>query len=126
MNHQENPEIFKLIGGYIGTEIDEKWWRRYKENGFFMRGNGEGELTENGLSFRRYLTKEPLIIPYQNITAITFGKWHAGKWLAGKPVLKLHWRANEDTQNLCTGFYFTLPEDQLQRLAETIKEKANI
>mgnify|MGYP003667421016 CR=1 FL=1 len=126
MNSEDNKEISKLTGGYIGTEIDEKWWRRYKENGFFMRGNGEGELTENGLSFRRYLTKDPLIIPYKNITGITFGKWHAGKWLAGKPVLKLHWTAEGDARKLCAGFYFKLSENQLQRLVETIKKKANI
>lgn len=123
MNDQEN---LKLIGGYIGTEIDEKWWRRYKENGFFMRGNGEGELTADGLSFRRYLTKDPLIIPYRNITNITFGSWHAGKWLAGQKAMKLHWHCEGDTRKLCSGFYFKLSKDQQQQLIETIKKKAGI
>lgn len=29
------------IGHYLGTEIDEKWWRRYRKNKFLARGNGE-------------------------------------------------------------------------------------
>mgnify|MGYP001567496802 CR=1 FL=1 len=28
-------------GNYLGTEIDEKWWKRYRSPGFFARGSGE-------------------------------------------------------------------------------------
>jgi len=28
-------------GCYLGTEIDEKWWKRYAREGLFVRGNGE-------------------------------------------------------------------------------------
>jgi len=28
-------------GLYLGTEIDEKWWQRYTEGKFMLRGNGK-------------------------------------------------------------------------------------
>jgi hypothetical protein len=33
--------IEKRRGHYLGTEIDEKWWRRYRKDGFLARGLGE-------------------------------------------------------------------------------------
>jgi len=126
MTTQNEDGSTKLPGGYIGTELDGKWWRRYKENGFFMRGSGEGALRKDGVSFHRHLTKDPLIIPYKNITDVTFGKWHAGKWLAGKPVLKLHWKMDGDPRELCSGFYFRLSEDRLQEMAALIRNQASL
>ncbi len=49
----------KKKGHYIGTEINEKWWSRYREEGFFARGNGEYWFDEDFFYFRRYPTKEP-------------------------------------------------------------------
>ena len=49
----------KKKGHYIGTEINEKWWSRYRGEGFFARGNGEYWFDEDFFYFRRYLTKEP-------------------------------------------------------------------
>jgi hypothetical protein len=30
----------KALGIYFGTEINEKWWKRYTKDKLFMRGNG--------------------------------------------------------------------------------------
>jgi hypothetical protein len=31
----------KKRGSYLGTEVDEKWYKRYRRDGFFARGSGE-------------------------------------------------------------------------------------
>jgi hypothetical protein len=31
----------KRRGRYSGTEMDEKWWKRYAQKGWFARGKGE-------------------------------------------------------------------------------------
>jgi len=110
-----------MHSAYLGTEIDEKWWRRYKKQGFFMRGNGEFRAEENGLSFRRALTKDPLLIPYDKMTGLSFGKWHSGRWLLGAPILKIKW--TEDGKNLCSGFYFKMPENAVQEIARHLQNK---
>ena len=40
-------------GNYFGTEIDGKWWKRYRAKGFFARGNGEFTMDEEGIRFLR-------------------------------------------------------------------------
>ena len=32
--------MLKRVGAYLGTELDETWWKRYRKDGFFARGNG--------------------------------------------------------------------------------------
>ena len=89
-------------GAYLGTEVDRSWWRRFRKDGFFMRGSGVWWLDAEGLYFLRTLTKEPLFIPFSEMRGLREGTWHAGKWLAGTPVVKLDWERNG--QNLCAGF----------------------
>ena len=43
-------------GHYFGTEIGGKWWRRYREPGFFARGSGEFDVNAAGFQFRRKLS----------------------------------------------------------------------
>ena len=89
-------------GHYLGTEIDEKWWKRYKKNKFFARGNGEYWFDETAFYFRRYLTKHPIKIDLEKIVEMKIGKSHAGRWLLGSRVLKLIWQ--EEDQLLSSGF----------------------
>ena len=110
-----------LRSAYLGTEISEKWWRRYKKRGFFMRGNGEISLNENGLSFRRALTQKPFLIPYNKMTGLSFGKWHSGRWLFGAPILKIKWI--NDGEDLCSGFYFKITEQELQEFVRDLQNK---
>jgi len=79
----------KKKGHYIGTEINEKWWSRYRGEGFFARGNGEYWFDEDFFYFRRYLTKEPIKIPFNRIKEIKTGNWHAGRWCVGIRVIKI-------------------------------------
>lgn len=64
----------KSAGAYLGTEIDETWWKRYRKDGFFTRGNGEYWFEDAGIHFRRYLTKKSIIIPYNRMQEVRLGK----------------------------------------------------
>ena len=94
------------VGHYLGTTVDGKWWRRYRGRNFFARGNGEYEFDtqRNELRFRRYLTREPIVLPFGLVEDITVTTWHAGKWCMGKPVIVLHWSG--EGRRLSSGFLF--------------------
>ncbi len=79
---------------YVETEIDGKWWKRYRAAGFFARGNGSYWFADGELRFDRALTKELTRIPLAKVTGVTVGTWHAGTWLAGKPIVKVGWEAD--------------------------------
>lgn len=63
-------------GHYLGTEIDEKWWRQ--------------------------------------ITGFKTGRWHGGKWGAGRPVLKILW--TREGQRLSSGFLISNDASDIERL----------
>ena len=88
----------RLTGQYLGTEVDSKWWKRYRHEGLFMGGNGEYWLEDDALVFHRLLTKEPFRIPFVAMTGARIGTWHAGKWLAGGPIVKIEWTASDGTR----------------------------
>jgi hypothetical protein len=81
-------------GSYLGTEIDGRWWKRYKQEGFFVRGSGQYWFDTDAYCFLRYLTKNPLRIPYAAIQRIGQGTWHAGKWIVGHPIVKIIWKSH--------------------------------
>jgi len=112
----------KKKGNYFGTEIDRKWWKRYRKDGLFARGNGRFWLDEEGIRFHKLLTRSPLLIRWEEITGATLGKWHAGRWAAGRPVLKVDFVRGG--LNLCAGFYLSSDRQQMQRLADDLTTKA--
>jgi hypothetical protein len=108
-------------GHYLGTEIGEKWWKRYRKNRFFARGNGEYWLDGTGLYFRRYLTGHPIEIPFKNVIEVKIGKSHAGRWLLGSPVLKLIWQT--DGLRLSSGFIVSRSEEETEAVSESIRDR---
>ncbi|PIW87335.1 MAG: hypothetical protein COZ94_05705 [Nitrospirae bacterium CG_4_8_14_3_um_filter_41_47] len=48
----------KNKGLYLGTEINEKWYRRYTKDNLLMRGNGEYWYDDKGFYFLRYCCKK--------------------------------------------------------------------
>src|SRR5687768_8394364 len=84
-------ESVRQSGQYLGTEIDGRWWKAYRRDGFFLRGNGRFRLEADAFVFLRHLTKEAFRIPFAAITGARIGSWHAGKWLAGSPIVKIDW-----------------------------------
>jgi hypothetical protein len=106
-------------GHYLGTEIDEKWWKRYKKDKFFARGNGEYWYDDAAFHFHRYLTKEPIQIPFAQITEINIGKSHAGRWLLGHRVMKLIWE--KDGLRLSSGFLVSSSPEQAEEVAAELR-----
>jgi len=113
--------MHKRVGAYLGTEIDETWWKRYRKDGFFARGNGEYWLEDDGLYFRRYLTKKPITIPYTDIAKIRLGKWHAGQWRMGKPIVKIVW--HKDGLRLSSGFFVSRSLPETLNLKEELERR---
>jgi hypothetical protein len=108
-------------GHYLGTEIGEKWWRRYRKNKFFARGNGEYWLDDTSLYFRRYLTRHPIEIPFAKVIEVKIGKSHAGRWLLRSPVLKLIWQT--DGLRLSSGFIVSRSGEATEAVSESIRDR---
>jgi len=109
-------------GYYYGTEVDEKWWKRYKKASYFMRGNGEYWLDEKGIYFRRFMTQEPLMIPFSKIRDIKSGWFHTGKVGIGKTATKIVWENNGLL--LSSGFNFET-RLEIDRFIGNIKNNIN-
>lgn len=109
-------------GSYFGTEIDGSWRRRYRGEGFFARGNGDFDLDATGISFLRKLTRQPVVIKWSEISHAQLGKWHAGRWGMGRPVLKVDFR--RDDQKLCAGFLLSRDWSEMEQLATDITKRA--
>ncbi len=111
----------KKKGSYLGTEIDKKWWKRYRKKPFFARGSGTYWHDEEGLCFLRYLTKEPIKIPYKRITGCELGKWHSGKWCMGHEIVKIIWA--DDDQLLSSGFFISKQAKEVEQFIADIKAR---
>ena len=105
-------------GHYLGTEIDEKWWSRYRKDGLFARGNGDYWIANNCFYFKRYLTKTDIVIPLNEVREIKTGEWHAGRWAGGATVLKLIWIKR--SMRISSGFVVSKNTAETNRLVETI------
>jgi len=92
------------IALYVGTELGGRWWKRYRAPGFFARGRGRFWFQDGELRFHRELTKELTRIPLDRIREVSIGTWHAGKWLARRPIVKLAWE--DGGERLSSGFGF--------------------
>jgi hypothetical protein len=76
-----NDSCHQRKGHYLDTVINAKWWKRYKKDKLFARGNGNYGYDETSFYFLRYLTKQPIQIPLNRIIGFEIGKSHAGRWL---------------------------------------------
>ena len=112
----------KQRGHYMGTEIEERWWRRFRRDGFFARGSGDFWMDSSALHFHRKLTKRPIAIAFRDVTEVKVGKWHSGQWAGGKPVVKVLWRKGDE--RLSSGFVLSRDSEEAWRLAREIGERA--
>lgn len=111
----------KNKGLYLGTEIDEKWWRRYTKDKLLMRGNGEYWYDDKGFYFLRHLTKEPIFIPFDAMLEIKLGKWHSGRWTYGNFIVKIIW--GKENLKLSSGFIVSKNREDAVKLKETLQGK---
>ncbi len=108
-------------GSYFGTEIGRIWWKRFRGDKMFARGNGELWLDEDGLSFHRKLTKSPIQIRWEEITGARLGKWHSGRWGAGRPILKVDFRRHG--MELSAGFLLSSSWPEMETFAKDLRRK---
>ena len=107
-------------GHYLGTEMNGKWWHRYTREGFFARGKGEYWYDDTAFHFLRYLTQEPIVIPFQKVDDMMVGTWHCGRWVWGKPIVKILWR--HEGVSLSSGFVLSYDEDEMQRILDDVNQ----
>ena len=110
----------KIVAKYYGTEINEKWWKRYKKDGMFVRGNGTFSYNEQSISFFRLLNNTSIIIDFQKILEFKIGKWHAGQWGVGKPIIKILWK--KDNQILSSGFSLCIESVEIEMILSELNE----
>jgi hypothetical protein len=109
----------KKKGHYLGTEIDEKWWRRYTGGGLLARGIGEFWIDASALFFRRYFTEAPIEISLGDVIDVKVGKWHSGRWAGGAPTVKIVWRKGD--VRLSSGFVFSRDARETEVLVQVIR-----
>lgn len=117
-------DINEKIGLYLGSEIDEKWWKRYTKDKLLARGNGKYWHDDKAFYFLRYLTKEPITLPFTNIVEFKTGKWHSGRWCFGYPVLKIIWL--KDGLRLSSGFVMSKNNDDTEKIISELRNKINV
>ena len=111
-------------GHYLGTEIDEKWWKRYTKEGFFARGNGEYWYDDEAFYFLRYLTQDPIVIPFDKVSTVKAGTWHAGRWGWGHLIVKFLWA--HQGQSLSSGFILSYQKPEALRLLDEIRQRVHV
>ncbi|MBW2701628.1 MAG: hypothetical protein JRF33_12500 [Deltaproteobacteria bacterium] len=111
----------KKKGNYFGTEIDRKWWKRFRKDGLFARGNGDFWMDEEGIRFHRKMTKTPFLLTWAELSGAELGRWHAGRWGGRRPLLKLDFE--RDGKILCAGFYLAADWVQMESLAKDLDAK---
>lgn len=110
-------------GGYLGTEMDGKWYRRYMAEGFFARGSGRWWFEEDAFCFRRKLLKTPMRIPFAAVTGVRVGSWHAGKWVLRPVAVKVDWEL--DGRALSSGFVFAKSHEGARQMAAHLEALAS-
>jgi hypothetical protein len=106
----------KNYGLYLGTEINEQWWKRYTKDKLFMRGNGNYWYNDKGFCFLRYLTKTPIFIPFHSFSKIKLGTWHSGRWAFGNLIIKLIWK--KEDLILSSGFIVSVNREETESIKQ--------
>jgi hypothetical protein len=110
-------------GCYLGTEIDERWWKRYAKEGLFARGNGEYWFDDEAFYFLRYLTRDPIVITFNKVSDLKVGTWHCGRWAWGNPIVRFFW--SHQGQSLSSGFILSYEKAEVQRLVDEIGQRVS-
>lgn len=79
-------------------------------------------LDGSGLWFSRYLTRDPLHIPFRIILRVKIGTSHAGRWILGRPIVKVLWEA--EGLQLCSGFVVSTDAGVTQAFVDELSKHA--
>jgi hypothetical protein len=116
------PLLKTRNGYYYGTEKGGDWWKRYSKEGWFSRGNAVIWVNQEGIYFRRYLTRKIMHIPTESITKLMVGSEHGGKWF-GCPTIKVHWK--KDNLDLVSGFSISWKKEETEKWVTVINGQMN-
>lgn len=105
----------KRSGQYLGTKIEDKWWRRYTKGGFFTRGKGKYWIKDGSLFFQHHAGQMPIRLPLCNLIEIEVRPSQA--W--GVSVLKLVWL--KDGNRLSSSFALTGATDETPTLLTSLR-----
>jgi hypothetical protein len=110
----------KKHGHYLGTEINEAWWKRYRQDRLFARGNGEYWYDDEAFYFQRHLTQDPIVIPFKKIIDFKLGRWHCGRWSWGQHIIKFLW--DHQGMTLVSGFVLTKTASESLEIIANLRE----
>lgn len=110
-------------GHYLGTEVEGKWWRRYRNDGLLARGIGAWWMDGKALFFRRYLIEALIVIQFKDVVEVKVGKWHSGRWAGGSTVVKILWRKQEKL--LSSGFVLCPDPKDTEKLVKDMRSFAS-
>ena len=116
--------VEKRRGSYLGTEIDEKWWKRCTNDGLFLRGKGEYWYDDEAFYFLRYLTQGQIDIPFDKVVGLKTGTWHCGRWAWGNLVIKFLW--SHLGQSLSSGFILSYQKSEALGLVDEIRQRVSV
>jgi hypothetical protein len=119
-NGEAAPPVRARSGNYVGTEVDGRWWRRYRARGFFARGNGKYWWDDGTFYFLRLLTRRPLEIPFDRVEAVRTGRSHAGRSAPWLRILKIDW--TENGHRLSSGFFVSSDSNEVENLAAELRD----
>ncbi len=111
----------KQDGHYLGTEVDEKWWRRYTKDKLLARGNGKYWIEQDAFCFHRFFLKSDIRIRFEDVVDIKIGKWHSGRWYIGWPIVKIVWM--KEGKRLSSGFVISRDQDLALSFVDDIKKR---
>lgn len=107
----------KKRGQYLGTQLVNKWWRRYTQGEFVTRGAGEYWITDGCLFFQNYASHQPIILPLNKLAEIKVCPCQ--RRMGGIPILKLVWE--KDGRWLSSGFVLSGMLDRSNNLLASLR-----
>ena len=121
---EQSSGVNRQAGHYLGTEVDEKWWKRYTKNKLLARGNGKYWIEKGAFCFLRYLSKDPIEIRFEDIVDIKIGTWHSGRWCIGWPIVKIVWM--KEGIRLSSGFVVSKSKGIVLNFVDDLKERVRV
>ncbi|MCU7843229.1 MAG: hypothetical protein KZQ93_05250 [Candidatus Thiodiazotropha sp. (ex Monitilora ramsayi)] len=109
---------------YLGTEVGNQSWLKFRDNPFYMTGKGKFWLDSDALHFRIYISSMPMAIPYHQIRSVSLGKTHAGHSLSEESILKVFWK--KGGVELSSGFILCQSKTQIVETINLISKHAAI
>ena len=108
-------------GLYVGTLLDDKWWKPYFKDGLLFSGNIDYWFDDEGIYFKLYIKSKSIFIPFSSILVIKKCKFHGINYINGYDIIKLVW--NNNGKILSTGLVFSKYSEESAMVLNKIKHE---